>query len=561
MRRFTLFFSAFLFLSATFILINSSFMRFSNLSQRDSWPKTSDLPEKMADFPTDTGKQRFLEGEAQVPNGYLELFQLPFVGTWKSNEKETVELLDDFEKRTGKLRFDFNGGFEKKNRLIWFSSPSSSVLLDKLQMVVINGQYNNEAVRILAFDNSSTSNLNLDTNTLTIYENNTTFDPYTPCDIVLNLDFNDIITKDLSSFNAQGIIGVKMISENCTMNLEGTLQVDNYDYSTTFFYNLFLRIVLLYNAICNLNLALRAIANTPDRERISIITPIAIAVWDMVFLSNMYIPPDFGPTEISKAILFLEMLLYESSPSFLLLVPFWRRTQTRGYLNGQNPHRTLWLYVFLPTFIMIAFIAIAVVAFYKAAFLFVISLYLLPQIIHGIVRGSPIKFELENVIFMIGLRPLLPLYIKGYSSNIFQVKTSMTTVLIVLIIIGVQAGVLYLQALHGARFFLPKCHQLAYHNYLEFSSRESQSQSQAIELIERVKTCKICMEPLKESPVFDEGAIKSIKPILNRLEIEPKKVVRTECRHKFHAGCLVEWMMVKMECPQCGTMLAPLFKK
>lgn len=33
--------------------------------------------------------------------------------------------------------------------------------------------------------------------------------------------------------------------------------------------------------------------------------------------------------------------------------------------------------------------------------------------------------------------------------------------------------------------------------------------------------------------------------------------MKTPCNHKYHSKCLIEWMNIKKECPQCRTALPP----
>jgi len=190
------------------------------------------------------------------------------------------------------------------------------------------------------------------------------------------------------------------------------------------------------------------------------------------------------------------------------------------------------------------------------------SLIFIPQIIANAAIGAPVTFDYVSYGFIIGLRPGFVMYLKGFSENIFQVKSSILLCFAILISFGFQIYVLYLQSIKGPRFFILKgvftTSDYDYFRDGSIDSRASLQQNNRIELTNMTKTCKICMEKLKEPPHHEEIIDEKAKAVLDRLGVRPRKIMKTECRHRFHAICLVEWMMVKMECPKCGTILKPL---
>ncbi len=48
------------------------------------------------------------------------------------------------------------------------------------------------------------------------------------------------------------------------------------------------------------------------------------------------------------------------------------------------------------------------------------------------------------------------------------------------------------------------------------------------------------------------------RQLMNALRPQRGQIMRTPCNHKFHVGCLVEWMSIKMECPTCRARLPTL---
>lgn len=41
----------------------------------------------------------------------------------------------------------------------------------------------------------------------------------------------------------------------------------------------------------------------------------------------------------------------------------------------------------------------------------------------------------------------------------------------------------------------------------------------------------------------------------NELRPRQNDLMRTPCDHKFHVPCLLNWMVIKMECPSCRSQL------
>ena len=116
-----------------------------------------------------------------------------------------------------------------------------------------------------------------------------------------------------------------------------------------------------------------------------------------------------------------------------------------------------------------------------------------------------------------------------------------------------QVAVLYLQAKLGVRFFIPRSILPSDHNYFQDISEDRDQGTELKPLL--LKMCNICMGNLSERSNFAEITNPEVKDVLTRLGVRPESTMRTECRHKFHAACLIEWMMVKMECPVCKVTL------
>ena len=59
--------------------------------------------------------------------------------------------------------------------------------------------------------------------------------------------------------------------------------------------------------------------------------------------------------------------------------------------------------------------------------------------------------------------------------------------------------------------------------------------------------CAICLTALHSDP----------PPSAVEFEAVSYRVMRTPCKHRYHSSCLVEWMRIKQDCPQCRAHLPP----
>lgn len=120
---------------------------------------------------------------------------------------------------------------------------------------------------------------------------------------------------------------------------------------------------------------------------------------------------------------------------------------------------------------------------------------------------------------------------------------------------------IYLQEYYGPRFFLPKFFFPQTFDYftnlpdldLEMCSEPNED-------------CVICLNSLHQSPNVQNGSSETSNlnnnngrthPYLLRLSSQ-KQVMQAPCQHKFHSLCLLNWMMIKMECPTCRHPLPPV---
>lgn len=85
------------------------------------------------------------------------------------------------------------------------------------------------------------------------------------------------------------------------------------------------------------------------------------------------------------------------------------------------------------------------------------------------------------------------------------------------------------------RFMLPALYDYAY--------EEEVNLEEGGEEVE----CAICLTALHADPPPSAGEFEAVS----------YRVMRTPCKHRYHGSCLVEWMRIKQDCPQCRARLPP----
>lgn len=104
-----------------------------------------------------------------------------------------------------------------------------------------------------------------------------------------------------------------------------------------------------------------------------------------------------------------------------------------------------------------------------------------------------------------------------------------------------QYGLIFTQRLYGNKKVIPR---FLLEPVFDYKLEEEFNIEEGLESPE----CSICLTPLHQDPPRNE----------NDLEHEPNfKLMKTPCNHQYHSHCLMVWMKIKMECPQCRSKLPP----
>jgi hypothetical protein len=203
--------------------------------------------------------------------------------------------------------------------------------------------------------------------------------------------------------------------------------------------------------------------------------------------------------------------------------------------------------------------------------LLVLSSYWLPQAYRNVVRGSHRSFKWWFIIGTTIVRTSPIFYVFVIKDNIFDHHTDLKFFLLLTSWLFVQIGLLALQAVFSARFFLPKSWLPQTYNYHPALTENDLENGFGIEHLHPdnqeggadsavpLKTdngsccidCAICMNEV-EVPILKSNLDQAASFLQRR------QYMVTPCRHIFHTQCLEAWMKYKLQCPVCRNSLPPL---
>ena len=205
-------------------------------------------------------------------------------------------------------------------------------------------------------------------------------------------------------------------------------------------------------------------------------------------------------------------------------------------------------------------------------------LFWLSQILHSIITGTRPPMSRKYIFYNTISKLFLPIYIKSYEGNIFELKPSYIKVWTIVFIVFIEMVILLLQKTFGARIILPKKFRKSV-NYDYYKDNVNANLH-----ISKNPTCVICLENLNSNIDENFNVINQknknkkcllnkilncyiftplfykINRWLNNIEGKPmkKKYMVTPCDHVFHTICLEKWLKMKSECPYCRRILPPL---
>jgi len=156
---------------------------------------------------------------------YQSMSLTSYKGTWNNKNANSASLFKDFTNREGNILLDFNGGIEKRNRVVWYDQTEAEDKLSQVNLVMIDGIYYDEVMYFITLEDSPEETFTISSNVLSIKSTNKKIGKQEGCNLDLQIDFNDLVPKNIDNsgqenpnINESGVILIKMISSNCAVN-------------------------------------------------------------------------------------------------------------------------------------------------------------------------------------------------------------------------------------------------------------------------------------------------------------------------------------------------------
>lgn len=258
----------------------------------------------------------------------------------------------------------------------------------------------------------------------------------------------------------------------------------------------------------------------------------------------------------------------------LLLLVF--RTRNDNNINQViYRKRLLCLYVFfyLSLSLMVLNIRECLKNFYLILFIYIFSW--LSQILFSMITNTRPPMSRMYIICLSLSKLYLPIYLKAFDGNIFDLKPSYLKVGLIIFIFIIEIIVLLLQKSFGARSILPKKYRRRGFDYYKDKVNIEQHvsknpncviclESLMVEVdenfntIQRKTKTKNCCDKIIHLCCLDRVINKIKRWIANMEGKTKKKYMITPCDHVFHTVCLEKWMRQKNECPYCKAVIPPI---
>lgn len=499
---------------------------------------------------------------------FKQMHGIEFSGEWEITTTENAQIFNDLNIPKGRIELGFENDILSLSELGYSSRKAKN---STIKVIVMEGNYQDDKakyieVSLLDYEtfNFSSSQYSFSEKPVNImmFENMETKDML-QCNVSIDLDLSAMIhfiqeeAKARHNSQIHSIDDVPLqfhlTSSDCGFEVKSTLYKDFRDLEKkTINYSVlltFVAIIHLYSIAKMIKLCL----DSPTKaSQISLITIGFILIWDTyICLAHL-----FTALRIEKLFHFFIMptfwyfILFSIFETKLLII-IWKARYGNLYQNEEQSRRALANFYFKLYTGMVIILYLLYEYILSNWFVLVMSLYLVPQIIHNAMKGGRIEFDQNYMFNIIGLRILLPLYFRGCPENLMLLRPSFTFCSGLIAIVGVQVLLVYYQSIYGSKFFVPSRFLPKQYNYLVEIPEDIENGGE-------VDDCAICMTALHQPVEAQTPSNPHSRMVLSRLKPEKNQIMKTPCNHKFHVSCLVEWMSIKMECPTCRSALPVL---
>lgn len=244
-----------------------------------------------------------------------------------------------------------------------------------------------------------------------------------------------------------------------------------------------------------------------------------------------------------------------------ILLSAWKSRNTELMFRDLRQFRKN-LFRFYLLFYCLLFVTLISIKIWYTYFIFTFFLFAgtwIFQIYYSAKQGTKPPMPYLYIFFVSLFKMLIPIYLKGYSNNIYSLRPNYFKVLIVDLTVFLEAIIVSAQKLLGPKFFIPKRFREEAFDYYKSENEISQN--------DKEKECVICLENINTNYKEEENIQKNYKNVFEKFadyvnkwkkEKTTKSYMITPCGHIFHSRCLETWLDVKNECPYCRQKIPPL---
>eukprot|EP00826_Nyctotherus_ovalis_P010774 TRINITY_DN12822_c0_g1_i19.p1 TRINITY_DN12822_c0_g1~~TRINITY_DN12822_c0_g1_i19.p1 ORF type:complete len:403 (+),score=94.44 TRINITY_DN12822_c0_g1_i19:516-1724(+) len=365
--------------------------------------------------------------------------------------------------------------------------------------------------------------------------------PSASCLANISLSWN--FNESLSSFLLE--------SSECELFVRSTLGfADNSEiYSRVAVYAHGFSFVLLLCIVVTLK-ELRKAAEFPEyAKNVSIISLLLNCVWNhFIFLIQFFLVMKSG--KLRNLLILPSILLFIYANVFLgqIFIHAWKSRNLEFIANHTNSEDVrVSLFKFnckIYATVLLGLIFLFNVIRTPSVLLPFLCVLWVPQIVKNAYSSSSNAPSILYLVCMSMEHLYIPLYLSLIDSNFMELKPSYRFGSILILSIGMQLLYLILQRIFGTRKLLPPFLRRKVYTY-ERTIRDLEEPRDAEETISNniLLDCPICLVNLAHVPE-GEGTVNTY--------------METPCGHKFHKGCLEQWMEHRRLCPVCRALLPPL---
>jgi hypothetical protein len=204
----------------------------------------------------------------------------------------------------------------------------------------------------------------------------------------------------------------------------------------------------------------------------------------------------------------------------------------------------------LATLILLVFFytsSIFLVGFHQYSYyLAALHSYPLVHVWNSVRRGTRNTFTKYLQVYIWWPSAVFAIMLRGYRGNMLNLEHSYLMTAYILLVLTGGTVLSYYQSVKGPFFFIP--------TWLKAGHRKMLVSIKNVPHEKLTEDCAICYSILLVDPADSQVEMHDMHEhgLRDSLLKQPnKKLMKTDCNHYFHVGCLTSWIERKQECPLC----------